>query len=306
MLLPSGASAQALHRALDKNGETKSGRCSAASIQLRNIADVYKRPPALFYLSSPPSEPETIQDFRSYAAESRSGMSSELVYAIRNARERRDAAMELMGEAGSAPTSSLLKVSSKDDPEHIGKQLRLFLGVSLEDQLSWGIQRGLSGWKTAVENRDILVFETRKVLPTEARGFSISEDTFPVIVLNGKDTPTGRTFTLLHEMAHLSLRTGGICDTSGDDERSATDNAEQFCNRIAAATLMPRAGVEQQAEVRSKAQRPSTWADLELKRLANRFGVSREAMLLRLVDIGRATISFYRAKKSAFTARISA
>jgi len=264
-------------------------------VQLRNIADLYKRPPALFYLSAPPEEPEPLQDFRSHR-EASSGRSPELIYAIRSAQERREIALELLDES---PSPIEIQASMLEDPADVAARVRSFLSVSVEEQFSWGLPKALSCWKKAVEAKDIFVFETRKVSPTEARGFSISADVFPAVVLNGKDTPTGRLFTLMHELAHLVLRAGGLCDTIGEEERQTAITIEQFCNRVAGAVLMPKSAVERQPEARGKSVR-SSWSDHEIRRLAAKFGVSREAMVLRLVELSLASWSFYYAKRKEY------
>jgi hypothetical protein len=112
--------------------------------------------------------------------------------------------LELLGEIDAVPKPLPVQASTGEDVEVVAERIRQFLDVSAEDQIEWGAQRALAGWKGAIERRDILVFETRKVLPTEARGFSIGDEPLPAIVLNGKDAPTGRTFTLLHELVDCS------------------------------------------------------------------------------------------------------
>jgi hypothetical protein len=65
--------------------------------QLMKIAQIYKRPVSIFYLQAPPSGWSPIQDFRLLHGVS-AGFSSKLTYAIRQARERREVALELRRE----------------------------------------------------------------------------------------------------------------------------------------------------------------------------------------------------------------
>jgi Zn-dependent peptidase ImmA (M78 family) len=44
------------------------------------------------------------------------------------------------------------------------------------------------------------------------RGVSLPGDVLPIVILNGGDAHAGRIFTLLHELTHLLLRQGGVCD----------------------------------------------------------------------------------------------
>lgn len=277
------------------------GNSRPTILQLRHIADVYKRPPGLFFLDAPPEEPETIQDYRS-SQEASLGQSPELIYAIRSVRERRDVALDLLGDVDAIPKPLPVTASTSEHVTVVAERIRQFLNISAEDQFEWGATKALAGWKSAIEHRDILVFETRKVAPTEARGFSIGDEPLPAIVLNGKDTPTGRTFTLLHELAHILLRAGGLCDTIAGEETIGGNSVERYCNEVAASVLMPSADVRCQPETRGKSPR-STWTEQEIKRISARFGVSREAMLLRLVELSLTSLAFYRAKRKEYAAQ---
>jgi Zn-dependent peptidase ImmA (M78 family) len=52
-------------------------------------------------------------------------------------------------------------------------------------------------------------------------------------VVDTGDTPYARIFSVLHEYAHLTLRSAGICDL---DDHSTI---ERYCNAAAAAALVP-------------------------------------------------------------------
>src|SRR5438309_359002 len=70
----------------------------------------------------------------------------------------------------------------------------------------------LNAWIVAVEAHDVLVFQTGEVTLEEMRGFALDERRLPVIVLNAKDAPRGRIFTLMHELTHLMLGQDSVCD----------------------------------------------------------------------------------------------
>ena len=75
------------------------------------------------------------------------------------------------------------------------------------------------------------------------RGFAIAKKTLPVIVVNGRDgSEGGKVFTLLHELCHVLLGESAISNGTGEDPRlpTADQRVERFCDRDAAATLMPR------------------------------------------------------------------
>ena len=139
---------------------------------------------------------------------------------------------------------------------------------------------------------------------SEARAFSLYFDVAPVIALNGADSARGRLFSLLHELAHLSLRSAGLCDTTTDTRSLDADRAlEAECNAVAAATLMPAGMVLGSPMVVDRASFPPSWDlwDYEvLKAAAGPFGVSAEALLRRLVTLGRVDGSVYDARRPEF------
>ena len=75
----------------------------------------------------------------------------------------------------------------------------------------------------------------------EFRGFSISDPVSPLVFVNARDFRVAQIFTLAHELAHIWAGSGGI---SNPDYSMRSENAdspiEQFCNRVAAETLVPK------------------------------------------------------------------
>ena len=270
------------------------GEARPTIIQLRKLGKAYKRPIAVFYLPEPPSEFQAMRDFRRLPGGTRSRESPELVFEIRNARNRRDLALELVNAIGEELPDFSLAASLSDDPERLAGEIREFLRVDVNDQIKW--QHGyksFNNWRAALEDAGVLVFQASDVKVGETRGFSISDVPLPVIVVNIKDSVNGRIFTLFHELAHIILREGGMCDLHEDDRYEA------FCNSVAAATLMPsnRILLDQVALPKTAA---SVWSDTEIKYLANRYGVSEEAALRRMLSLGRTTASFYAEKREQY------
>ena len=127
----------------------------------------------------------------------------------------------------------------------------------------------------------------------EARGFSISDSPLPVIVVNIKDAPRGRIFTLLHEATHIMLKEGGVCDMHDADE-------EAFCNRVAGAALFPKTELFNSAVVRAHKKGEPSWTDEELRDLSRRFGGSRRSSAGAFTVLKLTTQHFYDRKHGGF------
>jgi Zn-dependent peptidase ImmA (M78 family) len=63
---------------------------------------------------------------------------------------------------------------------------------------------------------------------------------------------------------------------------------------------MPREATLAEAIVVAKQQRQGPWNNEEILALARRYGVSREALLLRLVELGRADLAFYQTMRREY------
>lgn len=266
--------------------------------QLRKMATLYKRPLAVFYLPEPPKTFDVMHDFRRLQDGERIKISPELNQEIRRAWERREVAVEL-AESLENNTGPALHVERSDNPDQVAERVREYLGVVLQDQFHWSNKyEALNAWKSAIEGKGILVFQAEKVPLEEMRGMSISERIFPVIVLNGQDSPRGRIFTLIHELVHILLKDGGICDLH---EFGKTEDVEAFCNYISGAVLVPAPALRKEPLVLEH-ERHQYWSDDEISALADKYWVSQEVLLRRLVLIGVAPEDFYRKKREEFLA----
>ena len=272
--------------------------------QLRELGRVYKRPLAVFYLPIPPKSFEAMHDFRRLPAEARKRKSPELMLEIRRAHQRREIAVELYRELGVSPPEFSATATPSENPEIIGHRLRWLLGITYERQIKWGDPyAAFNAWREAFETLGVLVFQARGIDVTEMRGFSISDRPLPAIVVNIKDSPRGRIFTMLHECAHIVLREGGLCDLEEDaQQNSAEQSAEVFCNEVAATTLLPTEDLLREQIVAAKGKK-TQWEDDELDLLSRRYGASSEAILRRLLRLGLTTKQFYRGKRDELQTR---
>jgi Zn-dependent peptidase ImmA (M78 family) len=265
--------------------------------KLLDMADLYKRPVSLFYLKKPPKGWQPIQDFRRLPG-AEAGFSPQLTYTIRQARERRDVALVVKKELSEPVREFTLRATIATNVETLGARIREFLEVNEASQQRFA-KKSFEGWRAAIEAKDILVFVVPRLKIKEMRGTALAETTMPVILVNGKDRGNGRVFTLLHEFCHLALRQSGVSNVGGDRSDAPNPEVEKFCNAVAAAALMPSAWLLREPLVTQKGS-VKTWDDDELDALARRFGVSPEAVLRRLLTLGRTTQSFYDSKRAVF------
>jgi Zn-dependent peptidase ImmA (M78 family)/transcriptional regulator with XRE-family HTH domain len=280
----------------------ESGDLQPTIKQLRAVAKAYRRPLAVLLLSVPPRDFDALRDFRITSSSGETAPWSPALQAeFRRGVSQREVYLELKDVApNSVPeNTSRFRFRRADDPEGIGLRMRDLLGMDSWSAAMWSKPRELlNRATTAVEQLGILVIHTRDIKIDEMRGFSITEWPYPVIALNGSDWPRPRLFTLLHELTHLGLNAGGLCDLHEEPRRgtSAADDVERFCNAVAAAALMPRDRVLADPAV-AGASSAYAWSLDELEALSHRYGASSEAVLLRLIGLGKASWELYRTRK---------
>jgi Zn-dependent peptidase ImmA (M78 family) len=218
---------------------------------------------------------------------------------IRKAVERRHVALELAKALDVELVDVALSCEVTEAPETVAARIREALGVSIDQQRGWTTHyESLNVWRRAVERLGVLVFHADQMPVRDARGFSINDRPLPAIVLNAKDVPQARVFTLFHELTHLLLREGGLCDLHEEASRTAGPETEVFCNHVAGAVIAPESALSAEPLVTGHPPRKA-WTDDEVAELARRFWMSREAMMRRLALIGAATSPEYERFRAA-------
>ena len=299
--------AEAIGVSADRLQAWESGAERPTIPQLKKAAKVYKRPVSVLFLPEPPTDFMPLRDFRRLPESGTRRYSVKLAFEVRAAQERRAAAVDILEMMGEEAPAFGITARVQDDPEAVATQVREALGISLDRQSRWNDPaKAFKAWREATENVGVLVTVLggahHGVSLDEVRGFAIAEHPVPVIVVNGADRTNARIFTLLHELGHIVLGQSVIeNEVEPGGEMPAPELAiEAFCNRFAAAILMPRRALLAEAVVTAKPGSRRDWTDAEIAALAQRYCVSREALLVRLATLGRAADDFVRAKRAAY------
>lgn len=268
--------------------------------QLETLAyKVFKRPLAVFFLPEPPHELSPKREFRTLPDAELQALHADTHMQVRRAHAFQLTLREIFDGGEPAEHQRLLaaRLNVQGSVVLQASVVREVLGVSLIDQVAWRSDEvALKRWRESVERLGIFVFKA-PFKQKDISGFCLPADDFPLIYLNNSTTKTRQTFSLLHELAHLLLNVAGISKFDTEYIRrlpASEQRVEVFCNQLAAEMLMPSADFAVQAKAlpdNVEALPDHVFADL-----GNRYGVSREAVLRRFLDLGRAGQSFYQAK----------
>jgi Zn-dependent peptidase ImmA (M78 family)/transcriptional regulator with XRE-family HTH domain len=263
--------------------------------QAKEIAKKYKIPYVFFFLPEPPQNiklPKN-QDYRTLSNQPLRQQSIELKTLLFDIMQRREVMLELYNQMGIEfkDFTYYFDITKTDDSQIVDTiKTLLQLPETIKKTNAFNIFRG------ALENIGILVFQAADVPTHEMRGLSVLEKVFPIIVVNRKDAPSARIFTLMHELVHLITRTAGICDTTGFSELTSFE-IELKCNHIAAQVLVPENMLKTNAAYMQLMQ---NWNDNLVRQIADSFFVSREVIIGRLLAIKSISFDFYRKKNRQY------
>jgi Zn-dependent peptidase ImmA (M78 family)/DNA-binding XRE family transcriptional regulator len=259
----------------------EAGRKSPPWQTLRKLATYYQRPLAALLLAESPHDPEVPPDFRTLPSNRRE-LSSRTLLAIRTARWLQSRAIEMRRDLHMKRLFPAKRIQLSQKPEKVAGEYRKTLGIKFAEQAEWKTRHEAYGhWRESLEDYGIVVFQFPFPVD-EVRGFSLFDPVCPVIVVNESDDPLARVFTLIHEYGHLLLQKPGIC-LPQESTMPGDTNVEPYCNRFAAAVLIPDDAVHAWNIPPAKQKH---LLDAQLKELANRFWVSKYVALFRLTGIG--------------------
>ncbi len=266
------------------------GREKPTFAQIEKLAALYKRPLAAFLLSEPPQEPPRPKDFRTELSMKHKPLSPKTLLAIRKARRLQASAIELNKELDYPLKPLSIRATLNDDPEMLAENVRgKFILNEFNVSLNENRDDTFEGWKKLLEDNGVLVFQI-SIQQREIKGLSLIEGEIPAIVVNKADEANSKIFSLFHELAHILLNeTSGICDMIED---AHSPKIEQFCNRFAGAFLVPASELLNQTLVQQNKDF-NAWENRTLNSLADKFGVSKEVILRRLLILGRTSSLFY-------------
>ena len=262
--------------------------------QARILADFYDRPFLEFFLSEPPEiePPRTVPDFRTYVGEVVPTENWELKQILQWSETQRENALELFSQIDEEPPQfpEKLFANTSTDVEALAMRVREFIKLSFSEQVGNSQRNSLhDDLREKIEQIGILTLRRTTLRKFGVRGICIAEFPLPVVVF-GNEAPTAQAFTMAHELGHILLRESGITGfRSGTYQEQPVEN---WCDRFAAAFLMLKSDVVSLLGVAPKSAGDSL-DDSLLKKSSRLFGVSEQAMLIRLVHLGYVSAAYY-------------
>jgi Zn-dependent peptidase ImmA (M78 family)/DNA-binding XRE family transcriptional regulator len=273
--------------------------------QARALADFYHRPFLEFFSPGIPvlKEPELAPDFRFHRIAPGDDEITGLFEIQKWAEEIRLNTLdlfELIGEpARPFPSDLYCEVHEDVDLAAARVRERMLFPTEMQTALRAREREAFpSMLRRKLESLGILVLKHSGLQKYRTRGVCLYDEVLPLIVF-GSESAGATAFTLTHEFAHILLAQSAFSAYPRFGKGSDKKKIEGWCNRFAAAFLMPREAIVEQ--MRDFPKRSASVSDATLRDLANLFAVSPHAALIRLVNLDFVDPSFYwRVKRPQF------
>ena len=174
-------------------------------------------------------------------------------------------------------------VPEGNDPRIWANAIREQFSISLEQQYKCSSARQFYLYlREKIESEGAFIHCFTDVPIDTARGFAIYYEDLPIIGINDEDRPPAKSFSIIHELVHLFKRESSLCNDMNNSV--ATKEEEVFCNAVAGELLVPQDAI---SIVLSNNNCSAPYSKEDLKRIADRFSVSREVIIRRLLDLNK-------------------
>ena len=267
---------------IKKIEEWESGKDYPTYIQLEKMANLFKRPIAVFFFPKPPNLPPIRSSFRTLPDIEFGQIPPRMRYLIRKASAFQLSLHELC--QGHNPSEHLI-LGNFQSIYNIGiaklaQRARKYLGVSIEEQKSWNSAKdACDNWRSALAKVGIFVFKDA-FLEQDYFGFCLYDDKFPIMYINNSVSKTRQCFSMFHELAHLIFNTSGIDKVNKNYIETLTVDEKKIevdCNLFAAELLFP-------SNEYNKAMYNQRATEETAEKLADHYHVSREVIYRRFLD----------------------
>jgi Zn-dependent peptidase ImmA (M78 family) len=270
---------------------------------LQKLAEVYDCPVGYFFLDSPPEQEKPL-DFRGLTAKKIESLSYETHVHLNEFLSLTDYLGSLVENLKSVREVRIDTVNIDEPIELLAARERAQFNFTPEVRKKWTTaDDAFLFWREAIESRGVYVIAL-KLKTNEVRGASRWDSSHPpAILVNHTDVEaaTGRTFTLLHEWAHLLIRKPGlVCDFRGHVKGT---NIEYFANKFAAEILVPKEEFNIYLKEKNLYIYRSNWSDAKIDEIRREFKVSRDVIAILLEEMELAPKGFYQKKIAAWELR---
>lgn len=267
--------------------EIEAGDVEPTRTNLHKMAKRYHRPLISFYLKHPPAPSDRGQDFRTLPHPIDSVTDANLNTLISKIKASQEIVRDLLEDEDFQPLQFIASATTNEQPQDVANRIISMIDLDIAKFRTYRrVSQAFEYLRSKVESIGIFVILAHNLgshhtdIPVEVfRGFVISDDIAPFIVINDSDAQSAWSFTLLHELVHLWLGTTGI---SGDIRTQGDNNAiEKFCNQVAALILLRQDEIDVLKEIQHQ-----EFVEIvdKISKFANEKNISRSMVAYKLFN----------------------
>jgi Zn-dependent peptidase ImmA (M78 family)/transcriptional regulator with XRE-family HTH domain len=286
--------ARMMKREPDELLKWENGQSAPSYAVLEDLAYRYfKIPLAVFFFPAPPNVDDPKGSFRRLPKHELERFSPDTIHKIRLAQAYQDSLIEFLMEK---PPER--RIHNDINPieyslETLASTVRKYIGISLTTQFNFrSNDQAFKAWRHALEDVGVFTFKD-SFKDSFLSGFSLVHDQFPIIMLNNSNSFTRQIFTLMHELGHILYGVNGVTDIDESYLKFLNSNERRIevqCNKFASEVLVPSNVFQPDIQFYKEE------GDEAISEIANKYSVSREVILRKLLDFGVISEAYYSKK----------
>lgn len=282
--------------AAEKLVRLETGQEKPTRAVLMKMSQQYHRPLLSLYLAEPPRIGDRGSDFRTLPEGKRREDAPTVDALVRDVRGRQALVRSVLEDDDDLPRltfvgSATMKMPATELADVIAQRI----GFDKATFRKGDVENAFRYLRSRVEQAGVFVLllgnlgtHHTNINADVFRGFAISDDLAPFVVINDQDARTAWSFTLLHELAHIWLGLSGI--SGGPVEAKV----ERYCNDVASAVLLSA------NEIEGNAFTDEDEAIEFASEIARRSNVSRALVIYRLFRQGSISEIVWRSVTDRF------
>ena len=273
--------------------------------QLKKMADVYYRPLGVFYRNQVPIKSNYGTDFRTFSGRKATDRENALLDALlRKVHVQQSMVKDILeDDEETRALDFVASMSSEESALNIAHRIRRLLEMKENSDFSdfKNPDNVFAYLRDKIEQLGVFVIISRNLgnyhtdFETHVfRGFALADSIAPFIVINDYDARAARSFTLIHELAHIVLGTTGISNSpTSENSNTHDDLIERKCNDAASEVLFPQ--IKLNEELRQVQSYKSIKEILSMAdSLAQKYNISTSLINYRLYRVNFINLSQYK------------
>ena len=226
--------------------DLESGKTAPTTAILNRMAKVYRRSLLTFYLSVPPVKASRGHDFR--LLPQRQTADEPLIdVLLRDVKARQSMVRSIIEDEEDVSSLNFIgSVNSNISVDQLASKIKDVFQIDIDTYRGQkNAEAAFDYLRSQAESAGVFVllignlgsFHTNLAVAS-FRGFALSDDLAPFVVVNDQDAKSAWSFTLLHELAHLLLGETGVSGQAADSK------IEVLCNDAASAVLVTQSEMQ--------------------------------------------------------------